>query len=387
MKKKLLTVIGSVCLALVLAGLLIPGCAKEAPVTPAPAPTVPAEVIELKWSTFYPILHPMNYDCYSIWAKELDRRTGGRTRTTIYGGGSLATPRQNWDAVRTGMADIGEVWVNNFPGLFPVSEILLLPFWAPQATVSGPSLHELFTTHPEMQNEWEEVHVLAFHTSDIINLHTTKKLVKTLEDLKGMRLGGDSASAVEWFRKFGAAAEKMDTHDAYLAMDKGVVEGGMWPWAPLRSKKLDEFINYHTIIDLCFVGPAICMNKDTWESLPEDIQGIVDDMSGLDLSAFAGYTLTYGAEADRQYMADKGDEFYTLLPDEKARWAEAIAYIVDDWKDNVKEKGLVADPDKMWNDLLELSAKYQANPYPESEWWGPEGVGRFGSPNRPGGWK
>jgi len=355
--------------------------------TPAPAPA-PEKVIDIKFATYYPVLHPMNYDCYDIWCKELDKRSDGKTKTVLYGGGSLYHPREAYDGVKAGMGDISDAWPNNWPGRQPISEMYHLPFIAPTASIAAPSLYESTTTHPEILAEWEPTFkLLGAHTSAIINLHTTADagLVKSLEDVKGLRLAGDSVLAVEWFGKFGAAAERIDTHSAYLALEKGVIDGGMWPWAPLRSQKITDFVVNHTVIDLAFVFPHIVLNREKWESLPADIQKIIDDISGFSLSAFAGATLTNGSLVDVQFMKDKGDQFYTLPPDEKARWASEVAYTVDAWKEKAKAAG-VKDPDKLWEDLHKIVAKWTENPYPEDEWWGATGVGRYGSPNRPGGW-
>jgi len=116
-----------------------------------------------------------------------------------------------------------------------------------------------------------------------------------------------------------------------------------------------------------------------------DIQNIIDDISGYSLSAFSGNTLTNGSLVDTEWMKAKGDQFYTLPPDEKARWAAQVLYTVDVWKEKAKAAG-VKDPDMLWFDLHKIVAKWTENPYPEDEWWGIEGVGRYGSPNRPGGW-
>ena len=328
----------------------------------------------------------MNYDAYAIWIKELDKRTDGRTASILYGGGSLAVPKENWDAITSGMADMGEVWASIWPERFPISEMYMLPFIAPTAAIAAPSLWETTSTHPDILKDWARVKLLGQHTSAIMNLHTSKRMVKTLEDLEGMVLGSDNARVIEWFKGFGAAIQQIDTHDAYLALEKGVIEGGIWPWAPLRSQKITEFLVNHTVIDLSFVFATIVMNKEKWESIPEDVQNVINEIAGYELSALSGYTLTNGSLVDIAYMKDKGDEFYILPPAEKSRWATLVAPTVDDWYDQAKRYG-ASDPERLLLDLHKAVAKYSENPYPEAEWWGADAVGRYGSPNRPGGWK
>ncbi len=353
--------------------------------TPTPAPA-PEKVIELKWATAYPLLHPMAYDVYDIWGKELDKRTNGRTKTTLYVGSSLAGQREKWDAVTAGITDIADAWPHYWPGLFPVSEMYFLPFIAPSAAIAAPALWEITTSNPEILNEWSSVHLLGQHTSAIMNLHTSSSagMVKTLEDLEGKLLASGSKTALAWMTKLGASGQQLTPNESYIALEKGIVEGGIWPWAPLRSWKLTEFLPNHTVVDLSFLFSTITMNKEKWETLPQDIQSTITEISGFELSALAGYTLSNGSQVDVQYMKDQGDQFYILPPAEKSRWAALVAYTVDEWLADTEAMGV--DGGRLWLNLHKTVAKYSENPYPESEWWGPDAVGRYGSPNRPGGW-
>jgi TRAP-type C4-dicarboxylate transport system substrate-binding protein len=329
----------------------------------------------------------MNYDAYAVWCKELDKRTDGRTSTILYGGGSLAVPRENWDAITSGMADMGEVWANLFPGRFPETELYMLPFVAPTAAIAAPSLWEMTNTHPELMDDWDRVKLIGQHTSAIQNLHTTADagLVKTLEDMKGMVLGADNAAVIGWFTTFGAAIQQIDTQDAYLALEKGVIQGGVWPWAPLRSQKITEFCVNHTVIDLLFVVANQIMNKEKYEALPDDVKAALSEITGYSLSALGGYTLTNGSITDIDYMKNKGDTFYNLPPDEKARWRAMIEPTYGEWFDAARSRG-IADPEGLWDDLMATVAKYSQDPYIEEEWWGLDGIGKVCSPNRPGGW-
>jgi len=398
-RRKLVPIVGSVCLMLLIIALpFVAACAAKEPTpttpttptptpSPAPAPTpMPHKVIELKFSTVYPVLHPMNYDAYNVWCKELDKRTNGRTKTTLFGGGTLSPPRENWDSIKAGIADVGEVWLSANPELHPVSLMYLLPFVGPSAAVVSPAIYRFTTSHDELLREWQDVHLLAQHTTAITNLHTSDKLVKCLEDMRGIPLGTDTTLVLDCIKAFGGVPVFVTAHEAYLALEKGVIKGGIYPWAPLRSMRLTEYIKYHTIINLNFAVPTVVMNKERWESLPEDIKDIINDISGINLSALAGYTLTNGSLTDMEYMKEKGDEFYTLPANEMERWKDAVAYTVEDWKAKVAELGV--DGEKLWSELHEAVAESEANPYPYQDWWGdPEKCcGKVCSPNRPGGW-
>jgi len=128
------------------------------------------------------------------------------------------------------------------------------------------------------------------------------------------------------------------------------------------------------------------MNKEFWESLPEDIQGVISEyFAGHNYSLIIGATLDHGSEVDVAWFKEKGDEFYTLPPDEKARWFEGAIPNYEKWYQQAVDNGIT------WEQAEAMVAayrtyvdKYTANPLEEPDWFGY--AGRYGSPRRPGGW-
>jgi TRAP-type C4-dicarboxylate transport system substrate-binding protein len=227
--------------------------------------------------------------------------------------------------------------------------------------------------------QFEGARVMTTHVTAVCNLHTRDKMVKSLDDLEGMIIAGENAIQLAAIESWGATPEHVTMADGYLALERGVIDGGVWPWAPLRPFGLAEELNYHTTIDFNFSVDYPCMNEETWNSLPPDIQAIFDEVLGINWAALTGYTLDNGSAVDMAWMADKGDEFYTLPADEKAKWVELSSDIEGEWIADVAEMGVDAEP--LLARMKELVAKYEAEPYPEQDWYG--FAGRADSPRRP----
>ena len=92
--------------------LLISACTPNTPPTTEPStpttPTTPVpEPIELSYAWFQP---PVGLDAElnQWWADEVARRTNGAVTVKIYFGGTLAQFQEIPEAVRTGIADIGD---------------------------------------------------------------------------------------------------------------------------------------------------------------------------------------------------------------------------------------------------------------------------------------
>jgi len=392
-RRKFFTIVGSLCLMVVIAALpFMAACAAPAPTpTPTPTPTpiptpapVPEKVIELKYQGgAYSTMHPIYYDAFNVWARELEKRTQGRVAVTLFPQQTLVTNKESWDAIRSGVVDICINWWPFFKGVFPLHEVWYQPFMGPTSSIVSPAIWRLTQETPEMQEEWKEVHMITKYASAVHNLHSTKKLIKTLEDFEGMSLGAPTPMELNLIRALGGNPSRFTvTPDTYLALQRGILEGGIWPWAPLRSQQLTEFLIYHTVCDFGYAAGSHNMNKELWESLPGDIQSVIDEISGETYAALLGLTLSQGSQVDIQWMKGKGDEFYTLPPDERLRLIKVAEPIAAEWLKLAEAAGV--DGEALRARAHQIVSEIEENPIPPEDWFGY--AGQYGSPNRPGGW-
>jgi TRAP-type C4-dicarboxylate transport system substrate-binding protein len=103
------------------------------------------------------------------------------------------------------------------------------------------------------------------------------------------------------------------------------------------------------------------MNLKTWNSLPADIQQIIEDLSGKERSRIAAAAFEKG-EAFLKGMITGIDKKagkpgpYTLTKEERARWLETVRPIWYKWAEEKDAKGLPGT--KVLEDALRLIEKY-----------------------------
>ena len=171
-------------------------------------------------------------------------------------------------------------------------------------------------------------------------IHTTKKPVRTLEDLKGMQIRCPPGLEAESLKALGATPVSVPMPEVYTALERGMVDGATISWNAVDSFKLYEVTKYdHNNNELCYAFTTVAMNLDTWNSLPPDIQKIIDDLS------------PWAQELQHQYMDDevqtgiadakgKGNTFIDLTSQEKARWVAAVKPVQDAWAAKLDAQGL-----------------------------------------------
>ncbi len=297
------------------------------------------KVITLRYTNFFPATHKNSIICEQ-WSKELEKRTNGRVKVAYYSGGTLTPAAQTYDSVTKGIADVGNTVLGYTMGRFPLSEVLDYPVGYPSGIVATRLGNEYFNKFKP--KEFDGVKILYFHAQGPGILHT-KKPVRTLEDLKGMKIRTFGSNA-KFVTLLGAAPVGTTMPETYDALRTGVAEGAMAPIESLQGWKWGEVIkstteDYGTGYTATFI---VFMNKAKWNSLPADIKKIIDDLSKEYIEK-QGKLWDAIDQEGRNYTLKRGNQIIRLTPEENARWVAKAQPMFDDYVKKTKEKGLPGD--------------------------------------------
>ena len=299
------------------------------------APTA-AKPIELSYSNFFPPTHGNSLAAES-WIAEIESRTGGRVKISYYPGGTLSPAPQCYDGVVKGISDIGMTALAYTRGRFPSMEGLDLPLGYTSGTVATKVTNEVYREfEPE---ELADTHALFFHAHGPGLLHT-KTPVRTLDDLKGMKIRctGLAAKIVE---ALGGTPVAMAQGETYEALQKGTVSGTFGPIEVLKGWKQAEVIKYTT--DTSRIGYTtvmwVGMNKEKWDNLPNDIQKIFTEVSEEWIEVH-GKVWDDADAAGREFTLSLGNEIINLSEEEAARWVEAVKALPEQYIANMEAQNL-----------------------------------------------
>ena len=315
------------------AGLLL---ATMFAITLNPAP-VAAGPIKLSYANFPPA---PTFPCVQMerWKKEVEARTGGKVAISTFPGGTLLGAKNMMDGVIAGQADIGCLCMAYQPGRFIVTNATALPLGFPNATVASLALWGLYEKYkPE---EFAEVKVLTMFTCAPANIYA-KVPVKSLEDLKGLELRA-SGGVLQAMKALGAAPVGMPQSETPEALQKGVVKGAVSSLETLKDFKYAETCKYVTIMNGPIYPFAVVMNKDKWNSLPEDVKKVIDGMSVEQAWWTGDYMDNHVNESIEWSKKNHNIEITTLTQEELARWNELLKPITEKWSEEAKGKGLPA---------------------------------------------
>ncbi len=304
------------------------------PVAEAPKP--PAPVIELSYSVFFP---PTHVQCQEAegWAREIEKRTDGRVKITIYAGGTLTQAPQVYEGVVNGISDLGMSCLAYTRGRFPLLEGLDLPLGYPNGLVATRLATEMVRKYAPA--ETADTHILLLHAHGP-GMLAAKKPVRTLDDMAKLKVRGTGLSA-KIIENLGGVPIGMSQPETYEALQKGVVEATFCPVETLKGWKQGEVISYVT--DTAVIGYTtamfVAMNKAKWDSLPADIQTIFTEVSAKWVDRHGSAWDLADAEG-MQFIQQLGRETIMLDAEEKGRWTAAVKPILDEYVSNCTKAGL-----------------------------------------------
>ena len=148
---------------------------------------------------------------------QVEAQSGGRIRIDLFPSMQLGgAPAQLFDQARDGVADIAWAAPSVTPGRFPKIEVFELPFVpSRRALVSSKAIEDFAAAN--LKDEFSEVHPICFSCSDRGVVHANRP-VRTIEDIKDLRLHVQTRFAGDAVRVLGAIAVPMPSAQLPLAI-------------------------------------------------------------------------------------------------------------------------------------------------------------------------
>ncbi len=296
-----------------------------------------AKTYQFTYSSFFPPSHIQSQLAES-WCQEVSDRTDGQVKVYFYPGQTLTKAEQCYDGVVTGRSDIGMSCLLYTRGRFPLMDFINLPFGNPSGAFATALINEVHDTFKP--DELSDVKVLYLHAHGPGFIHTKDQPVRTLSDLKGMKIRCPG-SVAETISSLGATPVTMPMPEVYQALQKGVVGGAVYPMETNQGWKMSEVIDYSVAnyATAYSVGFFVVMNKDKWNALPEEHQASIEKISS-EWAAKHGRAWDDSDFEGMRTSLSEGNSVLGLDPKEQDTWVEAVQPVFDAYVDKAEAKGL-----------------------------------------------
>lgn len=271
------------------------------------------------------------------WAAAVNEASGGRLEVTVYHGATLGGPKDTLDMINNGTCDIGWGLQSFFDGVFPVTEVFMLPMIDLENSVQGSTaIWNFYNDTDYMKDEYADYHVLLLHTNCQTPLTTVKKEITSVADMVGLQIRANAGPPTDFITNLGATPASCAINDLYSNLEKGAMDGCLTDWHGISSFKLDETVNYYLDEDIGSSTYYLLMNQGVYDSLPADLQTILDETSADSIQ----YTSAWD-DVEAEIKADESvaSKIYNLDEAGRAEFEEVAQQTIQQWIDEMTANG------------------------------------------------
>lgn len=304
------------------------------------------EVFTVRFAMSVPETHasPISFDEI---VEEVKEKSDGRLILENYENGQLyPSDREAVEAVQLGNLEATTVATPTMATFHERFSIFDMPFLfddrdAAYAAMDG----ELGET---LNNEVEDLgfYALGFGENGFRHILNNKHPVEKPEDMNGLKFRVmENKVYEEMFDELGANSSPLAFGELYTALQQGVYDGMDNPISLVYTMKFNEVQDYLTLSNHTFAPVFTVINKEYYESMPEDLQEILQE--GMDKYHERQREITVSQDEEYIQELEKDMEINELTDEQKELFIEELQPIYEKYEDVVGE------------DLMELAR--QAN--------------------------
>lgn len=308
------------------------------------SPSVHAQSpITLKVASPWPSHHPANVWGPEYFMKQVKKMTHGEVKFEWYPDGQLGSPSTSLQLLESGGIDMLLVTPPYTPSKLPLSQVGGLPGLGNSACGISDALQKITGPHGILtKNEYtpNNMHPLFAASPPPYEIMTTKKRVTRMSDLKGMRLKAAGGPESDALRALGAVPVQMDSTEVYQAVQRGILDGRIGPYASVPALHEAKIFHYGTIG--ASVGDFVAVfaiNNNRWNKLPKNVQRAMTKASSEAVMKSCHFWDKSGRLERKKLHENDGWKFYRLTKSQQRRWKMKMAPVQQKWVQEMDKHG------------------------------------------------
>ena len=310
--------------------------------------------IELKLAYFVGDQHAMSQWLIK-WSDQLEKGSNGRLVVKRFPSAQMGPTPGHYDFARTGQADVAWFLHGGTPGRFPLTELINLPYLVGSAEIGVKVMNDPELRAKYLDPEHKGVKVLMLFTHQPGNVNTTKKAIRTVDDMKGLRIRFASPTIRDFVAALGATPVGVPPPEQVEQLQKGTIDGAFIDYGGAGiAFKMGGVIKYTTELYAYVASFGLAMNEDFWNKLPPDLKKLViDTTTGKEKEVGEAWDML--DVPGKKALMDGGGEAIRLSPEENAKFRKIGAEVSEAKVKELEAKGLPARA--VYNQMKALAEK------------------------------
>ncbi|MBB3064185.1 C4-dicarboxylate TRAP transporter substrate-binding protein [Limibacillus halophilus] len=249
---------------------------------------------EINASIWFPDTHPLTKYGYVEWAKTLEAASNGDIKVNLFTGTALLPPNAHLSGLQDGIAHLTYHAGTYTPTDLPEDNTLsILGFGLRDIMTSSFAVTDFFMNDPEMKARFDSLGIVfaGGYATPQYTIMCAKE-VKSLDDMKGLKIRMPGPVHAEWARSIGAVPVSVPSSEMFTGLERGQLDCASNAANDLKSRSLWDVAKYTYNIPLgvYFAGWEYAFNKDFWGDLEAGQRRIIlDTISDTLVDTMIGY--------------------------------------------------------------------------------------------------
>jgi len=312
---------------------------------------------ELKFTTFVPPTHGFAVDVLEPLGKEIEKRSAGKVTVRVFAGNSPFGKVENQaDQVKQGVTDLA-FGLNGIPrGRYPRTSIMEMPFVAESADSASKALWAML---PDLLAEdYRDFKPIALHCHNPGLFHTRDKSLKTIADVKGLRMRAPNPPTQALLAYLGATPVGMPPGQVYENIEKGVIDGAVFPWDAIKGFRLENILKHHLdarVYTSCF---HLVMSPKRYAELAPDVQKAIDATTGQALTDKFGAWWNRWDQAGLDAVKPLNHEIVRVDDATREKWRADLKPVLDGELAKLEKEG-IANARAIYDEMRRQVARFK----------------------------
>jgi tripartite ATP-independent transporter DctP family solute receptor len=198
-------------------------------------------------------------------------RSGGRDQIRVFHSRQLGEEKETIEQTRAGAIDLNRTNGALIGNLVPAMNVLAMPFLFRsiehlQKVLDGPIGNEIL-------NSFEPYGFvgLAFYDSGARSIYNSVRPIRTLADIKGLRLRVQQSQLMsDMVKALGAEPVELPYGQVITGLATRLIDGAENNWPSFVTTDHYKFAGYYTLTEHTMSPEVLVMSKKAWESLSAD---------------------------------------------------------------------------------------------------------------------
>ena len=301
-----------------------------------------ADPIKLRVANSFPKGHFLVKLVLEPWMEDVKKRTNNAVTFEHYPAQQLGKATDMLKLTQAGVADIGYVAPAYASDKMPVSEVAMLPGNFEHTCQGTLAYSKLAKSGIIAQQDYTPngIRLLLAVSLPQYRIFTVTKPVKEVGDVApGMKLRSTGGAQDLTLRAIGAVPVRMATPDAYKSLQRGTMDGLLFPLESVVAYGADKLVKYATDgLGFASFIVAYSISDNVWKKLSPEIQKAMTDAAD-ELVPAACLQIQKSDDEVKKSLEAQGVKFETLTPKSKAKFKDLMKGVNKAWADGLDGRG------------------------------------------------